>query len=301
MLNLNSQYYNYSKINQNISWEYKTPQEIINKKVRTVRIYTLGYTIIDFLLMLRITNYNIILTIVLLLIHLTFFIIFILFLDEYHRYWTKRQYLVNCRKAMGNRIVLSQGEIDLKNRLENSSIKYGKIFGFCLYFLLITIFVLLINVNSLVKGFFVMTLLIPIFLSKMIVDYSESIRIEGKVDIILDEKRISIWGILNHEYLEEFQFSEIKKIWFIEFYNIVSKWRILNIVFFTNAFRFVSGNLYTEDITGDFSDLINFIKNEFSENNDLSHIELEEKSQEDYHSIKDKLVQKSARVFITIN
>lgn len=301
MLNLNSQYYNYSKINQNISWEYKTPQEIINKKVRTVRIYTLGYTIIDFLLMLRITNYNIILTIVLLLIHLTFFIIFILFLDEYHRYWTKRQYLVNCRKAMGNRIVLSQGEIDLKNRLENSSIKYGKIFGFCLYFLLITIFVLLINVNSLVKGFFVMTLLIPILLSKMIVDYSESIRTEGSVNIKLDEKRISIWGILNHEYLEEFQFSEIKKIWFIEFYNIVSKWRILNIVFFTNAFRFVSGNLYTEDITGDFSDLINFIKNEFTENNDLSHIELEEKSQEDYHSIKDKLVQKSARVFITIN
>lgn len=301
MLNLNSQYYNYSKINQNISWEYKTPQEIINKKVRTVRIYTLGYTIIDFLLMLRITNYNIILTIVLLLIHLTFFIIFILFLDEYHRYWTKRQYLVNYQKAMGNGIVLSQGEIDLKNRLENSSIKYGKIFGFCLYFLLITIFVLLINVNSLVKGFFVMTLLIPILLSKMIVDYSESIRTEGSVNIKLDEKRISIWGILNHEYLEEFQFSEIKKIWFIEFYNIVSKWRILNIVFFTNAFRFVSGNLYTEDITGDFSDLINFIKNEFTENNDLSHIELEEKSQEDYHSIKDKLVQKSARVFITIN
>lgn len=301
MLNLNSQYYNYSKINQNISWEYKTPQEIINKKVRTVRIYTLGYTIIDFLLMLRITNYNIILTIVLLLIHLTFFIIFILFLDEYHRYWTKRQYLVNYQKAMGNGIVLSQGEIDLKNRLENSSIKYSKIFGFFLYLMLVVIFVLLINVNSLVKGFFVMTLLIPIFLSKMIVDYSESIRIEGKVDIILDEKRISIWGILNHEYLEEFQFSEIKKIWFIEFYNIVSKWRILNIVFFTNAFRFVSGDLYTEDITGDFSDLINFIKNEFTENNDLSHIELEEKSQEDYHSIKDKLVQKSARVFITIN
>lgn len=301
MLNLNSQYYNYSKINQNISWEYKTPQEIINKKVRTVRIYTLGYTIIDFLLMLRITNYNIILTIVLLLIHLTFFIIFILFLDEYHRYWTKRQYLVNYQKAMGNGIVLSQGEIDLKNRLENSSIKYSKIFGFFLYLMLVVIFVLLINVNSLVKGFFVMTLLIPIFLSKMIVDYSESIRIEGKVDIILDEKRISIWGILNHEYLEEFQFHEIKKIWFIEFYNIVSKWRILNIVFFTNAFRFVSGNLYTEDITGDFSDLINFIKNEFTENNDLSHIELEEKSQEDYHSIKDKLVQKSARVFITIN
>lgn len=299
MLNLNLIHYNYWKNEKQISWEGRLPQELIKPKIKRLFFTILLLIIADFLFLLLITNYNILLSILLILVfHVSYFLIFVIFHNEYHRYHFKKKYLNDCRIAINNQIILSPGELKLKERLENSNTNYFKIYGYFIYITLLFLFIIIIDLYSLYKAIFFMLLLMPILSSKMYVDYSEFIRTKGNVDIKLDEKKISIYGTLNLEYLEEFEFSDIKKIWLVETYNNNSKWRILNIVFLTNAFRFPSNGLYSKNKTTGFMDLFRILENEISENKNLAHIELKMISQESYFSKREKLKQKSARVFI---